>query len=677
MFEPLEYTQKSYEKGAEEFFKFWIDSLVKQPMASTQIIIQSILGIYSKIALLEQDSSDMNISPELISLQTKRPKNTFNEQSRKTEINNLIKIIKENRKVGLLSGIGGIGKTEICKYLFHICYTTQTIKDIKYIGWITYKENLMQTFYEQILCDKDTETIENAYNDTLRYLQRLGDKLLLFVDNVDNSMVDDPRLKQLFELNCKMVITSRVQEFDSIQAINIGKIDKCWAEELFYSYFKGKKDRKNFTNIYNMTKGHPLSIELIAKTASSAGITIEEMVKKLKTTGFELPEIKNSVIFEEYNKVLIEHLNRIFSIVKLSNQYKKILYRLSLFPVETISAENLFKWKIAKCGEELELLSYRGWIYFDNDGISMHPVISDAIHSKAPSNYSIYVNMYIALRDELELYGTIKPHEKYSAMLTFNHVVSRKKFQKMEYAELINQISVIFNKMGESEQAIKLLQDSISIKKRCPNNKAALFTGYNNLALAYGRKNLKENLKYCKKAEEIGESLFKENPNEYALKYATTLNNLSLSYMNNGDLDSAELKQIKSIDLKVEYYGEDCIELAQSYNNLALVKKRKREYDEAYELHMKAISIKDAPDYPIHLYNAGEIEIIRGNINNGLKYLEQAIGIWEEDSEFYYFQLMKAYKRYLELLETFEGDKVIITNILKKMRELKKYGLDT
>lgn len=66
---------------------------------------------------------------------------------------------------------------------------------------------------------------------------------------------------------------------------------------------------------------------------------------------------------------------------------------------------------------------------------------------------------------------------------------------------------------------------------------------------------------------------FKEDPEEYALKFATTLNNLSLSYLNNGDLEKAEATQNESISIKTEYRGEDCIELAQSYNNMAIVKK--------------------------------------------------------------------------------------------------------
>ena len=152
----------------------------------------------------------------------------------------MIQILRQNEKIGLLNGIGGIGKTEICKYLFHSCYVEGVIEGIEYIGWLTYRGNLVQTFYEQVLCEKDQESPERAYYDTLGYLQSLGDKLLLFVDNVDNLMAEDPKLKQLFDLNCKLVITNRIQ-FDSLKSINIGALDEKWAKELFYTFYLGRR----------------------------------------------------------------------------------------------------------------------------------------------------------------------------------------------------------------------------------------------------------------------------------------------------------------------------------------------------------------------------------------------------------------------------------------------------
>lgn len=649
-FDVNEYTKKEYQNSAEYFFNQWVDQLAEQTQASIRVLLKSVLGIYKQISNIEE--TQKGESPKhLISIETKRPKNSFDKESRDEEIIKLIEVIRKNDKVGLLSGIGGIGKTEICKYLFHVCYVKNVVEGIQYIAWLTYRGNLVQTFYEQIICEKSEESLEKAYYDVLKYLQSLGDKLLLFVDNIDNSIVEDPKLKNLFELNCKLVITSRIQQFDDIQAIHIGPLKEKWAKKLFYTFYQRNKDDSCFSEIYKLTKGHPLSIELIAKMAYDSGVELSEIVEQLKTTGFELPEIKKSIIYEEYNKVLIEHLTRIFSLAKLSGKYKNILYRLAFFPIEQVSVENLIRWKVGSQCEDFEILAMKGWICLGQDGIMMHPVISDAIRSKSSMKYAIYQNMYVAMKNELELSGSIRPHEKYLWMLMFYQVIKRRQYQKQEYAELLNQIAVIINKMGEKKEAIRLLEKSIQIKKKCGGTKGSLFTGYNNLALAYGRENLKKNLQYCQEAEKIGRDLFEEDPDEYALKFATTLNNLSLSYLNNGDLEKAESTQGESIDIKIRYIGEECIELAQSYNNLALVKRKQEKYDEAYELQKKSIAMKDAPDYPIHLVNMARIEDIRGNGESAIYYIEKAIELWEIDPNFYYYRLLEVYDRYLHLLE--------------------------
>ena len=666
-FDVKEYSEKEYLAGAEQFFEYWIRQLGGQPQASTEILVKSVLDIYTRIEELTEKQSI-----QLISRETKRSKSSFHRESRKGELDQLTQILQQNEKIGLLDGIGGIGKTEICKYLFHSCYVDGAIEGIEYIGWLTYRGNLVQTFYEQILCEKDLESPEHAYYDALGYLQSLGGKLLLFVDNVDNLMAEDPKLKQLFDLNCKLVITSRIQ-FDGLKSISIGALDEKWAKELFYTFYLREKNEDYFREIYNLTKGHPLSIELIAKTAQSSRLNLKEMVQQLRSTGFELPEMKENVIYEEYNKILIEHLNRIFSLSKLSNTYKQILYRLSLLPIEPISVDELIQWKVGKTPEEFEILFHRGWIYLEYDGVVMHPVISDAIHGKSSKSYTIYQNMYVAMRNELELSGSTRAHEKYMRMLTFYHVVKRREFKRQEYAELLNQIAVILKNMEEREEAIQLQEKAIKIKKQCGCGKPALFTGYNNLALAYGRGNLRKYLIYCKKAEEIGRELFEEDPEEYALKFATTLNNLSLAYLNNGDLENAEAKQNESISIKIEYRGEDCIELAQSYNNMAIVKKRQNEYDEAYRYQKKSIAIKDAPDFATHLYNMAGMENARENNEQAVYYIEMAIELWEVDSEFYYYKLMEAYERDLQLLnrDTLTNS-AKIQQVVRKIQQLQR-----
>lgn len=95
--------------------------------------------------------------------------------------------------------------------------------------------------------------------------------------------------------------------------------------------------------------------------------------------------------------------------------------------------------------------------------------------------------------------------------------------------------------------------------------------------------------------------------------------------------------------------------------------------NEAYEFQKKAIDINESPDYAVHLFNMAGIEKIRGNNENAIYYLEKAIELWEEDSNFYYYKLSDAYKRYLEVLkiDIYKNNEKILL-VSQKMCELKR-----
>ena len=675
------YTPKDYNDSADILFHEWLKKLGSNEKITFNLVLTSIMNLYELIEHIEKNISvdkEPQVRIQLISKETRRPKNTFFEKSRENEIVQLFDLVNKNDKIGLVSGIGGIGKTEICKFLFHSCYIDKKIEGIKYIGWITYNNNIVETLVDQIICDKDENDMDLAYSMTLHYLQQLGNELLLFVDNVDNSMVADNKLKQLFNLNCKLVITTRIMELDSFHPIIIGPLTIKWAKKLFYSFYLNDYEEENFNKIFAMTQGHPLSIELIAKLANnleSKGMMLKDFIKQLEDTHFQLPKIDETIIFEEYNQKLIEHLNRIFSISKLSSSYKNLMYRISLFPSTIISIKALISWKVINNVEEIELLVSRGWLYIEQGGVSIHPVISDAICSNSTNKYIVYKKMFEQMASILELHSDQKVHVLYNKTLIFHYVVKRKKFKKLEYALLLNQIAAIYKRAGERSIAIELLKESINIRKKITKNDKELFSCYNNLALAYGRKDLKNNLHFCLEAEKIGRVLFNENDKDYALKFATTLNNLSLSYMNNNILDEAEKVQIESIEIKKKYFGDTCVDLGQSYNNLAIIYKRRGNYKQALEWQELSLNYTNSNDYGVFLFNMAGIEQYFNWNEKSVKHLEDAISFWSEDTIFYKNQLIQAYERYIEVLKTDESKNEEKIELAKK--ELKKIADST
>lgn len=632
--------------------------------------------ISKQLLVLLKPTTEKKTEVKLVSKESRRPKASFSYKSRATEIKKLVKEINDNDKIGLISGIGGIGKTEICKYIFHKCRTSNAVKGTKYIGWITYTNSLVETLFSQVICDKNRDSIYAGYEDSLTYLNSLGSELLLFIDNLDNSVATDNEIIKLFNLNCKLVITSRIQNFDGIKPIIIGPLNEYWTTNVFKYFCHQKCSSSDLQRIFRITQGHPLTVELLAKTINCSSGPAEEIIDSIEKSGFSLEGINKAIPFDQYNKILIDHLKRFFSLQKLEGRYKQTLYRFSLFPYNGISSKQISSFKVGKHAD-VEYLANRGWIELSEREVSMHPVISDAILSASSNTYAHYKAMYEAIRDALEIPSNVRPETKYNDMVICERVIERKHFQKKEYAEVHVQIGVIYNRMGEKERAIRLLVNGAKIKEELNLPDESLFTVYNNIGIACNQTEYAEmNVSYLERAKAIGRTLYAQYPREYAERYAITLNNLSLAYVNREELNIPVQERLKMamdnqtecIDILKLHFGDEYVLLGRSYNNLAIVFNRLGDKENEYEYQQKALRIKDSPERPVFLYNFARMELEKGNKTGAISSIEQAISFWEDSPEFYYKKLIQAYTRYVSLLDE-DPDKK--HQAYKRLNELK------
>lgn len=67
------------------------------------------------------------------------------------------------------------------------------------------------------------------------------------------------------------------------------------------------------------------------------------------------------------------------------------------------------------------------------------------------------------------------------------------------------------------------------------------------------------------------------------------------------------------------------------------------------------------------------MENARGNNEQAEYYIEMAIELWEVDSEFYYYKLMEAYERDLQLLNRDAlTNSVKIQQVVRKIQQLQR-----
>ena len=132
---------------------------------------------------------------------------------RELELQELRQRIEDGRKSVLVSGMGGIGKTHICRKLFEE-YLNNHVENgnepFCHIGYIEYMGD-MNSSLQNCLKYKEQDDPKQNHEAAWRELEHLAadGKLLLFVDNVNVPVEEDAGLGRLKSIPGAVVLTSR------------------------------------------------------------------------------------------------------------------------------------------------------------------------------------------------------------------------------------------------------------------------------------------------------------------------------------------------------------------------------------------------------------------------------------------------------------------------------------
>ena len=127
----------------------------------------------------------------------------------------------------MVSGMGGIGKTHICRKLFGEYYKKHNKgRDtlLRHIGYIEYNGDMDSSLMKCLRYKKqdNPELNKEAAWKELEDLASEGN-FLLFIDNVDKSMSEDLGLKRLETIPGAIILTSRqISLSDEFESYHIG-----------------------------------------------------------------------------------------------------------------------------------------------------------------------------------------------------------------------------------------------------------------------------------------------------------------------------------------------------------------------------------------------------------------------------------------------------------------------
>ena len=568
---------------------------------------------------------------------------------RETELQELRQRIEEGRKLLLVSGMGGIGKTHICRKLFEEYLNKHAADEdgsFQHIGYIEYNGDMgssLQNCLKFKHQDSPEQNQEAAWRE-LEYLAADG-KLLLFVDNVDKPISADVGLQRLKGIPGAVILTSRqVSVGDEFELYRIGFLGMEQCKEIYGKIrFEGGDRKVNPEEvedleyvIENLAGRHTITVELLAHLARTKHWTIKRLREELEKKGFRLTFHKAGELVN-----IQESYEKLYDLSELTGAEQNILEAFSVFPYIPLAVETCNEWLLAdaRVSENDDILMglyQKGWLQLDieQESYALHPVFSQFIYEKCKPGYIEHCGLIEGCQKCLEVpeSGSVLECQQY---IPFAENIIRKMDlgKGEEHFEFVCKFAYLNQQIGEYEKSIKWYEKELCI---CENiwNKNNLNVGiiYNNLAGVFdSRGEYAKAEELHKKSLEMNKRILGEEHPDIARNY----NNLAAIYNSQGEYAKAQKLYEKSLQINKRMLGENHPDTARSYSNLAVVYNRQGKYAKAKILYEKSLYIREKvlgenhPDTATSYNNLAVIYYIQDKYEEAKELYEKSLRIRE------------------------------------------------
>lgn len=515
---------------------------------------------------------------------------------REKELQELRQRIEEGHKSVLVSGMGGIGKTHICRKLFEEYLNKHAnSEDIPFchIGYIEYNGDMgssLQNCLKYKEQDNPGQNQEAAWKE-LEYLAADG-KLLLFVDNVNVTMKEDEGLKRLKNVSGAVVLTSRRTSFSKeFKTYKIGFLDvkqcKTIYEKIRYEDSGREVPEDEIPDleyiIEKLAAMHTITVEFLAHLAKTKHWTVKKLRDELEDKGFQL-EYKD----EEDGLVNIQKsYETLYDLSGLTKAEKNILEAFSVFPYIPLAAETCNEWLLADAGaseddDVLMGLYQKGWLQFDivQESYALHPVFAQFIYEKCKPRKEKHLKLILSCQKCLEFRG------KDSMLLCQKYI---------PFAESIIEKNYNVDRMLRSENRFYSSFKTISILNKV-FVKSQEKKWERIVCLVFALVRLLSFIKQYKRAERWNKMLVNIFVDIYGEdNYIVALAGFLLveTYIYEGEYEKAENLCKKNIKIFENAFGKNHLKTINAYERLANVYKCINKYRKAETLYINIIKMRE------------------------------------------------------------------------------------
>lgn len=301
---------------------------------------------------------------------------------REEELYDLTEMAGAGRKC-ILSGIGGMGKTELLRQLISHCCEENAVDTL---AIVPYEMSLVESFRASFPDCQNCDPVE-VMNIALARIRREAEEksVLLLIDNVTFGPEEDNDLKKLTDLPCGVLVTTRQSSMKGFETYRLSALPVSTGTLIFRDNYGSPMSPEDRSLLRMMLQEeilcHPLTLRLMARAARGKNWTVQELKKHLESDVVSQFWHDGDVTVR-----LSKFYQQLYAYHQIPEKCRFVAELFTLLPRNSYNVAFLKKWfpDIRNSGSEaeLEMLAEKGWLDKDSAGYSMHPFIAQCLRKK-------------------------------------------------------------------------------------------------------------------------------------------------------------------------------------------------------------------------------------------------------------------------------------------------------
>lgn len=371
----------------------WIDA-VTPPLEKrlNELADRVAASLQGQVANLELGnlSGSRNKSRQRLLGQAIRPRSEF--IGRSTEVQQIHDLFQDGVNAVFLTGMGGIGKSEIAKAYaqkYRDVYTTTVFASYEtdLLHLIASDQAIpVENLQQASATGGQGETIEAYFHRKMKVLRSvLNENTLIIIDNFD---VDaDERLEDVLQLPCKLILTTRT-DFSAYgyDTVKIGPLEKF--EDLVTlmqridKVYPDEKNQAALRDIIRLLECHTYGVSLTAAQIKASHIAPAKMLEQLKKEGLRT-QTRGGFVRKagEKKATAYEYIRALFDFSKLDETSCRMLRYLACMPREGVDIDLFMECCSIDDFSHISRLIELHWIQLDEeaDRIGLHMLVKELV----------------------------------------------------------------------------------------------------------------------------------------------------------------------------------------------------------------------------------------------------------------------------------------------------------